>query len=137
MYEHDCCGKVFVLDPSFKALLFLQAQHLVQIGADIDARDKQRLSTLHFAASHGHLDLVSFLWSKGAEIDWESPGEFPDLAGSVSHSCNSKHSSRGYQCCQTPSIMCTKCRWQISLASGSTQGSQQRGALPAQQAGLG
>lgn len=64
--------------PKFQVLNFLQAQHLVQIGADITARDKQRLSALHFAAAHGHLELVSFLWSKGAELDWESPGEFPD-----------------------------------------------------------
>ena len=85
--------------PSLKVLNLLQAQHLVQIGADIAARDKQRLSALHFAAAHGHLDLVSFLWSKGAELDWESPGGSPDLAGLISHSCNSKHTSLRYQCC--------------------------------------
>ncbi len=55
--------------------VFLQAQHLVQTGADIAARDKQRVSTMHFAAAHGHLDVVSFLWSKGAELDWETPGQ--------------------------------------------------------------
>ncbi|KAA6422679.1 MAG: hypothetical protein FRX49_07539 [Trebouxia sp. A1-2] len=65
-----------------------QAQHLVQLGADIAARDKQRLSALHFAAAHGHLDLVSFLWSKGVELDWESPdGRSPlHLAALKGHS---------------------------------------------------
>ena len=53
----------------------LQARHLVQKGANIAARDKQRVSTLHFAAAHGHQDVVSFLWSKGAELDWETLGE--------------------------------------------------------------
>ncbi len=80
--------------PSLKVLNLLQAQHLVQTGADIAPRDKQRLSALHFAAAHGHLDLVSFLWSKGAELDWESPGAFPDLAGLISPSC--KHTTCGY-----------------------------------------
>ncbi|KAL0047124.1 hypothetical protein WJX82_007198 [Trebouxia sp. C0006] len=67
---------------------YADAQHLVQIGADIAARDKQRLSALHFAAAHGHLDLVSFLWSKGAELDWESPdGRSPlHLAALKGHS---------------------------------------------------
>ena len=54
----------------------MQAEHLVQLGADVSARDKQRMSTVHFAAAHGHLDLVSFLWSKGAELDWETPGTY-------------------------------------------------------------
>lgn len=67
---------------------YADAQHLVQIGADIAARDKQGLSALHFAAAHGHLDLVSFLWSKGAELDWESPdGRSPlHLAALKGHS---------------------------------------------------
>ena len=62
----------------------VQAQHLVQTGANIAAHDKKRVTTLHFAAAHGHLDVVSFLWSKGAELDWETPGEAVDyLAVSV------------------------------------------------------
>ncbi|KAL0039230.1 hypothetical protein WJX77_012197 [Trebouxia sp. C0004] len=67
---------------------YADAQHLVQLGADIAARDNQRLSTLHFAAAHGHLDLVSFFWSKGAEVDWESPdGRSPlHLAALKGHS---------------------------------------------------
>ncbi|DBA78472.1 TPA: hypothetical protein ACH3X2_007961 [Trebouxia sp. C0005] len=67
---------------------YADAQHLVQLGADIAARDKQRLSALHFAAAHGHLDLVSFLWSKGVELDWESPdGRSPlHLAALKGHS---------------------------------------------------
>ena len=52
----------------------MQAQHLVKTGADISARDKQGFRTLHFAAAHGHLDIVTLLWSKGAELDWETPG---------------------------------------------------------------
>lgn len=54
-----------------------QAQHLVQTGAKITARDKRGCTTLHFAASHGQLDIVTYLWSKGAELDWETPGEVP------------------------------------------------------------
>ena len=54
----------------------MQAQHLVQTGAQITARDKRGCTTLHFAASHGQLDIVTYLWSKGAELDWETPGEF-------------------------------------------------------------
>ena len=53
---------------------YVQAQHLVQTGADIAAKDKRQFTTLHFAAAHGHLDVVTFLWSKGAELDWETPG---------------------------------------------------------------
>ena len=57
----DCC-------------MLMQAQHLVQTGAQITARDKKGCSTLHFAAAHGQLDIVTYLWSKGAELDQETPG---------------------------------------------------------------
>lgn len=54
--------------------MILQAQHLVQTGAQITARDKAGCTTLHFAAAHGQVDIVTYLWSKGAELDWETPG---------------------------------------------------------------
>lgn len=45
------------------------------MGAALDARDKGGRGPLHFAAAHGHAEVARFLWSRGAEIDAESPGE--------------------------------------------------------------
>ena len=52
----------------------VQMRQLLQMGADINTRDKKGLGLLHFAAAHGKLEIVKFLWSMGAEIDPEEPG---------------------------------------------------------------
>jgi hypothetical protein len=58
---------------------------LLDMGADTEARDKKGLLPMHFAAAHGKLEVVKFLWSKGAEIDAEDPGAFQPLRKAPSH----------------------------------------------------
>lgn len=77
-------------------LMSLQAQQLVQTGAQITARDKRGCTTLHFAAAHGQLDVVTYLWSKGAELDWETPGR--EL---LRHSVPGSHA-----CCNVQMLIC-------------------------------
>lgn len=61
---------------------------MVRSGAAVSAQDKKGFTTLHFAAAHGHLDVVTFLWSKGAEIDWETPGKGASLISvAYDHAC--------------------------------------------------
>ena len=52
----------------------MQAQDILDLGAEISARDKKGYGLVHFAAAHGHLDTVQNLWSKGAQLDMEAPG---------------------------------------------------------------
>lgn len=47
---------------------------LLDRGANITAADKQGVSALHFACGQGRLEVVKFLWSRGAELDGEDPG---------------------------------------------------------------
>ncbi len=68
----------------------MQAQDILEMGAEISARDKKGLGLVHFAAAHGHLDTVQFLWSKGAQLDMEAPGatclmQLPDSCPSSLH----------------------------------------------------
>jgi len=44
------------------------------MGADLDCKDKQGRGPLHFAAANGRLPVVRHLWSRGAEVDAETPG---------------------------------------------------------------
>ena len=129
----------------------LQAQHLVRSGADISAHDKKGFTTLHFAAAHGHLDVVTFLWSKGAEIDWETPGkDASPLCVHMTMHALCWHHKDAWQgtapqpCCLHAVSMKHRghtdihaCRWEITSASGGTQGSQQCRQISARQAGLG
>jgi hypothetical protein len=47
---------------------------LLELGAALDCKDKQGRTPLHFAAANGRTAVVRFLWSKGAEVDAETPG---------------------------------------------------------------
>lgn len=44
------------------------------MGAALDCKDKQGRGLLHFAAANGRLPVVRHLWSRGAEVDAETPG---------------------------------------------------------------
>ena len=55
--------------------LLSEAQQLLDMGAQPGTADKGGLSSAHFAAAHGKQEVLSFLWSKGVELDGESPGE--------------------------------------------------------------
>lgn len=55
--------------------LLSEAQQLLDMGAQPGTQDKGGLSGAHFAAAHGKQDVLSFLWSKGVELDGEDPGE--------------------------------------------------------------
>jgi ankyrin repeat protein len=57
--------------------LLLQVEALVETGADPAATDTKGLAGMHFAAAHGQLDVVRFLWTKGVELDSEDPGTRP------------------------------------------------------------
>ncbi|KAK9830686.1 hypothetical protein WJX74_002706 [Apatococcus lobatus] len=51
---------------------------LLEMGAEVTARDKKGYTPLHFAAGQGRLDIVKFLWSKAAETEAEDPaGRMP------------------------------------------------------------
>ncbi|KAK9842348.1 hypothetical protein WJX81_007989 [Elliptochloris bilobata] len=50
------------------------AERLVEMGADVTACDKRRVSGLHYACGQGRLEVVRFLWSRGVELDAEDPG---------------------------------------------------------------
>ena len=49
-------------------------ERLLELGADAGACDKRRVSGLHYACGQGRLEVVRFLWSRGAELDAEDPG---------------------------------------------------------------
>lgn len=54
--------------------LLLQVEALLEMGAALDCKDKQGRGPLHFAAANGRLPVVRHLWSRGAEVDAETPG---------------------------------------------------------------
>lgn len=58
-----------------RTLSCVQVEALLERGADIDCRDKRKLTPAHYAAAHGHVAVIKLLWSKGADLDAESPSE--------------------------------------------------------------
>ena len=52
----------------------LQVQQLLEMGADICAKDRRGISALHYASGQGRLEVVQFLWSKGLDLDADDPG---------------------------------------------------------------
>ena len=56
------------------------AKALLEMGAVLEFRDKQGRRAVHFAAAHGKLEVVQYLWSKGAEMDAEDLCERPACA---------------------------------------------------------
>ena len=68
--------------------LLSEAQQLMDMGAQPGTQDKGGLSSAHFAAAHGKDNMLSFLWSKGVELDGEDPSE---LLTPVETSC--RHSA--------------------------------------------
>lgn len=52
-----------------------EAQQLLDMGAQPGTQDKGGLTSAHFAAAHGKKDVLSFLWSKGVELDGEDPSK--------------------------------------------------------------
>lgn len=55
--------------------LLSEAQKLLDMGAQPGTQDKSGLTSAHFAAAHGKKEVLSFLWSKGVELDGEDPGK--------------------------------------------------------------
>ncbi|KAK9901337.1 hypothetical protein WJX75_007413 [Coccomyxa subellipsoidea] len=49
-------------------------EELMDMGADLTAKDKKGISALHYACGQGRLEVVKFLWSKGVDLDLEDPG---------------------------------------------------------------
>ncbi|KAF5543340.1 hypothetical protein FMEXI_7120 [Fusarium mexicanum] len=59
--------------------------NLLQVGANINGVDSSGDAAIHFAATHGHIDIVTFL-SEGQEVHLDSPngkGETPLLLASM------------------------------------------------------
>ena len=52
----------------------LQVQQLLEMGADIGAKDKRGISALHYASGQGRLEVLQYLWSKGLDLDADDPG---------------------------------------------------------------
>lgn len=52
----------------------LQVQHLIEMGADVGAKDKKGISALHYASGQGRLEVLQLLWSKGLDLDADDPG---------------------------------------------------------------
>ena len=48
-----------------------EVMELVEKGADVNAKDKDGWTPLHYAASNGYLDVVKFLVENGADVDAE------------------------------------------------------------------
>lgn len=55
----------------------------MELGAALDHKDKKGLTALHYAAGSGRLEVVRYLWTKGAEVDAESPGGWRPLLACV------------------------------------------------------
>ncbi|KAF6252529.1 ankyrin repeat-containing domain protein [Scenedesmus sp. NREL 46B-D3] len=53
--------------------LLADAVELIARGAEPQVRDKQGFTPAHYAAAHGHLDLLQFLATKGADMEAEDP----------------------------------------------------------------
>ena len=51
-----------------------QVQQLLEMGADVTAKDKRGISALHYASGQGRLEVLQFLWSKGLDLDADDPG---------------------------------------------------------------
>jgi len=64
----------FLRSPTLGGHVRLQVEQLVEMGADPAAKDAKGLDSMHFAAAHGQLDVVRFLWTKGVELDSEDAG---------------------------------------------------------------
>ncbi len=52
----------------------LQVQQLLEMGADVHAKDKSGISALHYASGQGRLEVLQFLWSRGLDLDADDPG---------------------------------------------------------------
>ncbi len=52
----------------------MQVQQLLEMGADVTAKDKKGISALHYASGQGRLEVLQFLWSKGLDLDADDPG---------------------------------------------------------------
>lgn len=61
-----------------------RARREIARGAEVDAKDVNRLTPLYFAASHGHTDVVRLLLDHGAAVDAGTPGEGSGTALTVS-----------------------------------------------------
>jgi ankyrin repeat protein len=60
---------VFSLSIMQAEIDLLELQHLLQHGADVNARAKSRQTSLRIAAGHGNLDVVISLLAYGADRD--------------------------------------------------------------------
>lgn len=63
------------------------AELLLQLGADVDAREVNGRTALHDAANNGHLEVIDVLLRHGARLDAEdSQGMTPLMWGEISRS---------------------------------------------------
>ena len=53
-----------------------QVQQLLEMGADVTAKDKKGISALHYASGQGRLEVLQYLWSKGLDLDADDPGRY-------------------------------------------------------------
>lgn len=51
-----------------------QVEELMDMGAELTAKDKRGISALHYACGQGRLEIVKYLWSKGVDLDSDDPG---------------------------------------------------------------
>ncbi len=64
----DELGKLLI-DEAYKSPPDIRhIQDLLTVGCPIDARDYWEQTSLHVVARYGHLDVVKFLLSKGADV---------------------------------------------------------------------
>ena len=143
--------------PVLKESGHAQMERLLELGADANACDKRRVSGLHYACGQGRLEIVRFLWSRGAELDAEDPGaphEPLTLSNPYVHgqtrsvtqaciaSCTGHHwgpckSAAAASCLMRSAFLCCCLRRAHAGALGGAGRAAGRAALPAREARLG
>ena len=99
--------------------LLAEAQQLMDMGAQPGTQDKGGLSSTHFAAAHGKENMLSFLWSKGVELDGEDPSELLMTSDTICRHIRCTDCARSIRMWGRAQ---TNCRWPATCLLSHTVG---------------